>query len=176
MNKQRTSKDLFELAGMESTNPSNRALLAVGDTFGWVMGMIILPIFPHFIKDWRQLQFAISLSTIPMLSMAWWASQEISFFVCFAPQRSLTNFCTTSRLVEESPRWLIATRRVDRAKVVMSKIMERNGLLKSPEDLDTVVSKCLQEHQKALNEPKATLLDLFKTPSRLLTTISFYIQ
>lgn len=73
--------------GMESTNPQSRALLAVADTFGWVMGMIVLPIFPHFIHDWRQLQFALSLSTIPMLVMAWYAPNctfpdcQVSFFI-----------------------------------------------------------------------------------------------
>ncbi|XP_003747027.1 solute carrier family 22 member 5 [Galendromus occidentalis] len=136
--------------GMESTNPKNRALLAVGDTFGWVAGMIVLPIFPYFIHDWRQLQFAISLSTVPMLMMAWY--------------------------VDESPRWLVATRKIERVKTVVGKILERNGMQRSPDDVDDIISRCVQEHQKALSEPKTTLVDLFKTPGRALTTISLYLQ
>ncbi|XP_003746590.2 solute carrier family 22 member 8-like [Galendromus occidentalis] len=135
---------------MESTNPKERALLALGANFGWVMGMIILPVFPLFIHDWRFFQFAISLSSIPMLVLIW--------------------------LVDESPRWLIAMRKVDQAKTVLTRILVRSDMQEMTDDLDEILSRALAEQSRAtLAESRVTLANLFEAWTPAITTSIFFI-
>ncbi|XP_003745165.1 solute carrier family 22 member 5-like [Galendromus occidentalis] len=136
--------------GMESTGLRYRALLAAGDCFGWIIGMMTLPIFPYFIQDWRQLQIAISLTTLPMLIMVWF--------------------------VHESPRWLIATHRFEEAEMVIREILSRQSTQKSDEEAKEIIRECFEEHRETSKQPKASLVDLVKAPMRCLTTLSFCVQ
>lgn len=129
---------------LESTNPRDRALLALGANFGWVIGMTMVPILPLFIHDWRYLQFAISLSAVPTLVLV--------------------------AIVDESPRWLIAMRRVKLAKKVLSRILERNQMLKYAEEIEAIVSKSIGVQQRTSAEPRVTLANLFEVRTLAVTT------
>lgn len=54
---------------MESVNPKKRAAIAFSDAFGWILGLLLLPIAPWFVRDWRALQVIFSLANIPLLIM-----------------------------------------------------------------------------------------------------------
>ncbi|XP_076360286.1 solute carrier family 22 member 6-B-like [Tachypleus tridentatus] len=87
---------------MEIISPGYRLWVAVSFTFGWTLGLIILPGLAWIIKDWQYFQAVTTCSWLPML-VAWW----------FLP---------------ESPRWLLTRKRYTDAENTIRKFLSFNKL------------------------------------------------
>nr|XP_037286204.1 organic cation transporter protein-like [Rhipicephalus microplus] len=129
---------------MEVIGPQKRTTAALAFSVGFAIGIIMLPGFAWVLQDWRSLQGAIS---VPLLVFVLW-----------------------SWYLPESPRWLIATGKMDEARKVILKACADN---KQPiDDIDTVLGqlrkKILQQEQAA--EKKASCLDLIRSRRVFLYT------
>lgn len=63
---------------MESVGPSKRYAVPFCDAFGWILGVLLLPIAPWFYRtNWRYLQVILSLAHVPLLTMAMWVPQYV---------------------------------------------------------------------------------------------------
>lgn len=65
------------------------------------LGHFTLPIFAYFLRDWHDLQFALSIPSVILLSYYW--------------------------LVPESPRWLFTVGRVDESVKILEKAAKMNN-------------------------------------------------
>ena len=87
-------------------------------------------------------------------------------------------------MISESPRWLIATGRHEKAVKVIQKIAEANGKSVPEEVLNPNTLGTINENQKRTFEPvqpasqkeNPTILDLFKKRSMALRTINMCFQ
>ncbi|XP_076352312.1 organic cation transporter protein-like [Tachypleus tridentatus] len=129
---------------METISPEYRLWVALSFSFGWTLGLIILPGLAWIIKDWQYFQVATTCGWLPMLA-AWW----------FLP---------------ESPRWLLTRKRYTDAEDAIKKFLSANKL--SVSNLDHTM-KILEAKIEAEKTKKSTLtvLDLFKTPRLRRRTI-----
>ncbi|XP_076358982.1 solute carrier family 22 member 1-like [Tachypleus tridentatus] len=87
---------------MEIISPGYRLWVAVSFSFGWTLGLIILPGLAWIIKDWQYFQAVTTCSWLPML-VAWW----------FLP---------------ESPRWLLTRKRYTDAENTIRNFLSFNKL------------------------------------------------
>ncbi|XP_064457464.1 organic cation transporter protein-like [Ornithodoros turicata] len=85
---------------MESVAAQHRALGIFLLGGGWTTGLLTLVAFVWFIRDWFYLQLAISLAVI-LNVMLWF-------------------------LISESPRWLLATQKFDKAREVLDRVIRVN--------------------------------------------------
>lgn len=122
---------------MEVIGPERRTTAAVAFSVGFAMGIIMLPVFAWLLQDWRTLQGAISVPLLVFVIWSWY--------------------------LPESPRWLIATGKMDAARKVILKACADN---RQPiDDIDSVLGqlrkKILQQEQEA--QRKASCLDLVRS-------------
>ncbi|XP_035220819.1 solute carrier family 22 member 5-like [Stegodyphus dumicola] len=106
---------------MEVMGSEVRPLYGVVAKFGWTLAYVSLPIVAWFIRDWRQLQIAITLPWVAMIPMWWY--------------------------LEESPRWLLTTGQVERAEVLLLEACEKNG--KRREEVQVPILKLCSRTLKA---------------------------
>ncbi|XP_042142080.1 organic cation transporter protein-like [Ixodes scapularis] len=87
---------------MEVVGPRKRTTTAVAFSLGFALGLCALPAFAWVFQDWRQLQVAISLPLVVFLAWSWY--------------------------LPESPRWLVATGKLKRARRVLLQAGTANGI------------------------------------------------
>lgn len=73
---------------------------------------------------------------------------------------------------DESPRWLLATGRKERARPVIKRLLRKNGMPHSDEDVEEVINSTVITVKKS----KASIGDLLVNKTIAFTTLSFIIQ
>lgn len=76
-------------------------------------------------------------------------------------------------ITDESPRWLLAAGRTERARPVIRRLLQKNGMPHSDEVVEEVISSTvITVKEKA----KASIGDLLTTKRIAFTTVSFLFQ
>ncbi|XP_064016205.1 putative solute carrier family 22 member 31 isoform X1 [Pogoniulus pusillus] len=92
------------VARLELCDPPHRLGVTVVAGFFWIAGELLLPGLAVLCRDWRVLQGAVTM-ILALLAACWW---------CPA-------------LLLESPRWLLATKQLERARKTLQALAENNG-------------------------------------------------
>ncbi|EAA07935.5 organic cation transporter protein isoform X1 [Anopheles arabiensis] len=130
---------------MEIIGPKWRELFSVLYQIPFNLGHLTLAGFAYFLREWRQLQFALSIFSVLMLSYYW--------------------------LVPESPRYLFTSGNVDGAVTVLEQAAKRNNL---PTDtIRNDIEQYAKEKTRnaSANASKGNVLDLFRTPNMRAKTL-----
>lgn len=129
---------------MEITGVRWRELILVLYQIPFNLGHLTLAGFAYFIRDWRYLQFALSIPSIVLISYYW--------------------------LVPESPRWLFAAGRVKEASAQLEKAAKVNNLPTENIHNELVSLKKMTSIDSDTTS-KGNILDLFRTPNMRSKTI-----
>lgn len=128
---------------MEVLSARHRALASLISSGGWSVGLVTLTPFAWFIRDWVHLQVLISLFFL--INMAVW------FFI------------------PESPRWLLATRRYEKAGRVLKNAIKRNKIT----DID--LHGVIKDYEDRIEQEKMTtrpsFMELFRYSCIRRTTL-----
>ncbi|KAI1280346.1 Solute carrier family 22 member 3 [Halotydeus destructor] len=129
---------------METTGPNVRATKGITCRLGWAIGYFLLPGLGMLFTNFRHLSLALS---VPELLWLYWLNK-----------------------VSESPRWLMATDKPDKAAHIITKAMRVNG--KSMVGIEDKLRQ-LQSNFKKTDEPvvEANLKDLFLWPALRKNTL-----
>ncbi|XP_062442852.1 putative solute carrier family 22 member 31 [Rhea pennata] len=92
------------VARLELCDPPHRLVVTMVAGFFWIAGELLLPGLALLCREWRVLQGAVTL-ILALLAACWW---------CPA-------------LLLESPRWLLATRQLERARKTLQALAESGG-------------------------------------------------
>ncbi|XP_065704277.1 putative solute carrier family 22 member 31 [Patagioenas fasciata] len=92
------------VARLELCDPPHRLGVTMVAGFFWIAGELLLPGLALLCRDWRVLQGAVTM-ILALLAACWW---------CPA-------------LLLESPRWLLATRQLERARKTLQALAESSG-------------------------------------------------
>ncbi|XP_075367216.1 putative solute carrier family 22 member 31 isoform X2 [Mycteria americana] len=92
------------VARLELCDPPHRLGVTMVAGFFWIAGELLLPGLAVLCRDWRVLQGAVTV-ILALLAACWW---------CPA-------------LLLESPRWLLATRQLERARKTLQALAESSG-------------------------------------------------
>lgn len=125
---------------IELVDPSKRSLCTIVLNIAYSMGLVGLAVVVYFFRHWRYLSLAVSV-----------------------PFALLYLFY---HLIPESPRWLMAVRRHDRALAVLRKIAKTNKRT-LPEEFDNLFTSI----RKDSSTHSYGILDLFRTPRLRMQTI-----
>ena len=107
------------------------------------LGHLTLAVFAYFIRDWRKLQFALSIPSVILLSYYW--------------------------LIPESPRWLYTVGRIEESSEILIKAAKMNKRPYANIKNDLEVADAAK--QKKASDNKGNFLDLFRTPNLRKKTI-----
>lgn len=133
---------------MEIIGVKWRTTFAVAFHIPFDVGYMVLPLISYFFRDWRDLQLAITIPTALLL---------LSFFI-----------------LSESPRWLIATGKRDKAIEILTKAAIRNKLPTA--SIEENVDKYMQKAELETKRKAGNVVDLFKTPITRFYIISMCIN
>ncbi|XP_058118107.1 organic cation transporter protein-like [Anopheles ziemanni] len=138
-----TTSGVFLVAyviAMEMVGPNDRLYAGVVCMMFFSVGYMLTAGFAYFIHGWRMLQIALTLPGILFLCY-WW-------------------------FVPESARWLLSNGRPTEAIKLILKAADCNKLTVPQDALDKLVEEDKsQQQQENANEPKPSLLDIFKYPN-----------
>lgn len=129
---------------MEITGVKWREAVSVFYQIPFNLGHLTLPGFAYFIRDWRNLQLALSLPSIILLSYYW--------------------------LVPESPRWLFTVGRIGEASAVLEKSARMNKLPTENIHQNLIAYKKQLASQNSA-QTKGNIWDLFRTPNMRTKTL-----
>lgn len=129
---------------MEITGSRWRELILVLYQIPFNLGHLTLPGFSYFIRDWRYLQFALSIPSIVLISYYW--------------------------LIPESPRWLFTVGRLGEASSQLERAARVNNLPTESIHTDLVALKKMTPINDD-NTSKGNIWDLFRTPNMRAKTI-----
>ncbi|XP_052869352.1 organic cation transporter protein isoform X2 [Anopheles cruzii] len=130
---------------MEIIGPKWRELFSVLYQIPFNLGHLTLAGFAYYLREWRELQFALSIFSVLMVSYYW--------------------------LVPESPRYLFTSGNVDGAVTVLESAAKRNNL---PTDtIRTSLEQYAKEKScsGSTSDSKGNVLDLFRTPNMRSKTL-----
>lgn len=127
---------------MEIIGTKWRELFSVLYQIPFNLGHLTLPAFAYFFRDWHQLQFALSIPSVILISYYWF--------------------------IPESPRWLLTVGKVEESSNILVKAAKMNKLPHENirKDLDIV-----QASKMGAPVSKGNFLDLFRTPNLRKKTI-----
>lgn len=128
---------------MEIIGVKWRELVGVLYQVPFNIGHLSLPLFAYFIRDWRTLQFALSIPSVVLISYYW--------------------------LIPESPRWLFTMGRVDDSITVLEKAAKFNKL--PTENIRASLEATYSAKKETERNAKGNILDLFRTPNMRVKTI-----
>ena len=128
---------------MEIIGVKWRELVGVLYQVPFNLGHLSLPLFAYFIRDWRTLQFALSIPSVILISYYW--------------------------LIPESPRWLFTIGRVDESVKVLEKAAKWNKL--PSENIRASLEATYEGKTQSERNAKGNFLDLFRTPNMRVKTI-----
>lgn len=133
---------------IELVDPTKRTFCTIVLNIGYSVGLILLAVIVYFIRDWRHLSIAVSLPLVLL-------------YLCYT-------------LIPESPRWLIAVRKYEKAFKVLQKIAKTNGTRLTKGFDDTFIS--VRKKSDAITCTSAGIASLFRTPNiRMKTLIITFI-
>lgn len=75
-------------------------------------------------------------------------------------------------MADESPRWLLATGRKERARPVIKRLLQKNGMPDSDQDVEEVINST----PIVKKESKANIGSLVNKRKIAITTLSFLLQ
>ncbi|XP_055701896.1 organic cation transporter protein isoform X2 [Phlebotomus papatasi] len=128
---------------MEIIGVKWRELLSVIYQIPFNLGHLTLPVFAYFIRDWRHLQLALSIPSILLISYYW--------------------------LIPESPRWLIAVGKIDKATKILTKAAEMN---KMPTDgIGKNIDSAMKSKTDDAPMSRGNIVDLVRTPNMRIKTL-----
>lgn len=128
-------------AVLEYVAPSYRTVSGMMYQMMFCCSQLFIDIVAYYQREWRTLQFYSSFACV------------ISLLVCV--------------VAPNSPRWLISTGQIEKAKEVLNKIAKYNGNPMEPYTLTTRAEK----NEDSKNESQTyTYLDLFKSRKMFITT------
>ena len=133
---------------MEITGTKYRQLAGTGIQCFFAFGQITLSVLAYYIREWRNLQLAMTLLSVPVI---------LIYFV-----------------VPESPRYLLNKGDVEQVDLIVRKIAISND--KDAKDVE-IMSRNLKNHgvntgqDEAENQGTASFFDMFKRKSMALVTI-----
>lgn len=129
---------------MELIGTRWRELISVLYQIPFNLGHLTLPIFAYYLRDWRELQFALSIPSIVLISYYW--------------------------LVPESPRWLFTVGKVNESATVLEKAAKFN---KIPTDsIKMNLEKyAISTNTSSNHSSKGNIIDLVRTPNMRAKTI-----
>ncbi|XP_059554317.1 solute carrier family 22 member 4 isoform X1 [Myotis daubentonii] len=134
------------ILGTEILGKSVRIIFStLGVCTFFAVGYMLLPLFAHFIRDWRMLLLALTVPGLLCVPL-WW-------------------------FIPESPRWLISQRRFREAEEIIQKAAKMNNVAVPAVIFDPVE---LQE-LRPLKQEKVFILDLFRTRNIATITIMFIL-
>ncbi|XP_022237075.1 organic cation transporter protein-like isoform X2 [Limulus polyphemus] len=136
---------------MESVGVDYRDVLGICFEFGWALGYIILPGLAWFIRDWSNLQLAITVPVALFFSL-WW----------FLP---------------ESPRWLLSQNKAEQLQKELEKVLKLNN--RQVSNLEGVVKRLINRENKDKEQPskkQATFVNLLLTPNMRSKTLNIYFN
>ncbi|XP_076336274.1 organic cation transporter protein-like isoform X2 [Tachypleus tridentatus] len=136
---------------MESVGANYRDVLGICFEFGWALGYVILPGLAWFIRDWSNLQLAITVPGVLFFSL-WW----------FLP---------------ESPRWLLAQSKAKQLQKELEKVLKLNN--RQVSNLEDVVKRLINKENKDKEQQtkkRATFLNLLLTPNMRSKTLNIYFN
>nr|XP_030725537.1 solute carrier family 22 member 5 isoform X2 [Globicephala melas] len=128
--------------GTEILGKSVRIIFStLGVCIFYAFGYMLLPLFAHFIRDWRMLLLALTVPGVLCFPL-WW-------------------------FIPESPRWLISQGRFKEAEVIIRRAAKINGIIApstifDSSELQDLSSKKQQSH---------SILDLLRTQNIRMVTI-----
>ncbi|KAJ8961516.1 hypothetical protein NQ318_014766 [Aromia moschata] len=109
------------------------------------LGHLLLPVIGYFLRDWRFFQAAISAPSVPLVS-----------YYCLLP---------------ESPRWLLAIGRKEKAVAMLKKAAKCNRL--PTDNVENDVDSYLRKKDVRGSEVrKGNIVDLFRTPVIRVYTVA----
>lgn len=120
---------------MEIIGKKYREVMSVVYQIPFNLGHFTLAIFGYFIRDWRTLQFALSIPSIILISYYW--------------------------LVPESPRWLFTVGRLDEASKILTKAAKMNKLPTEKINAELEAASKI----RGVTTHKGNALDLVRTPN-----------
>lgn len=123
-----------------------RELISVLFHIPFNLGHLTLPIFAYFIRDWHNLQLALSIPSIILISYYW--------------------------LIPESPRWLFAVGRIPETVAVLEKAAKRNKLPTDTIEADLIAHKKTLTDSKS----KGNIIDLLRTPNMRTKTLAMWFN
>ncbi|XP_055487031.1 solute carrier family 22 member 6-A-like [Leucoraja erinacea] len=106
--------------------------------YGYVCGQLMLAGMAFLIRDWRWLQFAVSVPYFVIFLYIWWLS--------------------------ESPRWLIMNKKAEVALKHLRRMARINGRQAEGQNLTTEIIKAKMEDELSDTRDSHSILDLFRTP------------
>ncbi|XP_032676713.1 organic cation transporter protein-like isoform X2 [Odontomachus brunneus] len=138
------------VTSMEIVGTKWRAAITVLYQFPFALGHLSLAGLAFWFRHWQQLQIAITLPSIILLSY-WW-------------------------LAPESPRWLLAMGRQKAACKILQKAASINKM--ENVDIPEVIRKhCLQQNfKKSILDHRASFVDLFRTPNMRIKSLSIFFN
>ncbi|XP_043915937.1 solute carrier family 22 member 13-like isoform X2 [Protopterus annectens] len=140
--------NVFALA-TEWTGPKRRVVVGIVTAYMFAFGCMLLAGIAYFIRDWRNLQLAISVPGILFITYFW--------------------------LLPKSARWLLAKNRTTEALDLLKKAASMNGT-SLPDSVLQYAAKTQIEVCKKKPEKTYSMLDLVRTPEmRKRSFVLFYI-
>ncbi|KAK7925265.1 hypothetical protein WMY93_007575 [Mugilogobius chulae] len=112
----------------------------------FALGYMLLPLFAYYLRDWRGLLLGLSLPGLIYIPM-WW-------------------------LIPESPRWLLFRGKVAEAEAILKKAARWNKV-QAPQSIFQQFS--VPEKEKETAKKKYSILDLFKTSTIRITTLTLFV-
>ncbi|NWI05916.1 S22AH protein, partial [Tichodroma muraria] len=117
------------VARLELCDPPHRLGVTMVAGFFWIAGELLLPGLALLCRDWRVLQGAVTM-ILALLAACWW---------CPA-------------LLLESPRWLLATRQLERARKTLQALAEDNCPQDSLLAAGSILASLLPAELEAVSE------------------------
>ncbi|XP_056910095.1 solute carrier family 22 member 6 [Takifugu flavidus] len=114
--------------------------------YAYTFGQLILAAVAYFIRDWRWLTLAVSLPYYIFFLYAWW--------------------------FHESSRWLFLNNKSEHGIKNLQSVAKINGRPKESEKLDVKMVQESMKKELVGSQDSYSFLDLFRTPTMRLTTIS----
>lgn len=134
---------------MEVTGPSTRSFFGLAYEFGWATGYLVLALVSYLINDWFYVQLVAMIAAL-VLVIGYW-------------------------VLPESPRWLMANKKFDRAHKLIMEAVERNEKDKDEAELKfQLLKKEIEKEEPKHVFGKATVFDLLKTPVLRRRTLILY--
>lgn len=128
---------------MEIIGTKWRELVSVLYQVPFNLGHLTLPLFAYYLRDWRELQFALSIPSIVLVSYYW--------------------------LVPESPRWLLTADRCDESAAILRKAATVNRL--PTDSIKKDLEKYTQQQSTGATVSRGNIVDLVRTPNMRKKTI-----
>lgn len=130
---------------MEIVGTQYREAVSVMYQIPFNLGHLTLPLFAYYFRDWHDLQLALSLPSIVLISYYW--------------------------LIPESPRWLFTVGRTDDSAIVLEKAAFSNKL--PIDSIKSDIEKhSLNMHGSQKIIARGNIVDLFRTPNMRIKTLA----